>query len=192
MRIVGGQFRGKALTTPRSDAIRPTSDRLRESMFNILAHAYENAVADARVIDLFAGTGALGLEALSRGATFAVFVDDSAEARGLIRANVDALGLGGRTRLFRRDATGLGAIGAFEPFSLAFLDPPYRRGLGPPALAALSDGGWLTPGALCVVEEASDAEVAVLPSFELVEARDYGETRLSFLRHRPGAAQRGA
>src|SRR5829696_9026643 len=104
MRIVGGRFRGRALAGPSSDAIRPTSDRLRESIFNILAHSHGDPVAGARVLDLFAGTGAMGLEALSRGATFALFVDDGAQARGLIRENVEALGLGGATRLFRRDA----------------------------------------------------------------------------------------
>ena len=110
MRIIAGQFRGKQLATPRSDAIRPTSDRLRETLFNILAHGYDDPVRDARVIDLFAGTGALGFEALSRGARFATFVDEGAEARGLIRTNIEAMSLGGRTRLFRRDATKLGAI----------------------------------------------------------------------------------
>src|SRR5262245_1487848 len=129
MRIVGGRFRGRELASPRSDAIRPTSDRLRESVFNILAHAHDDPVSGARVIDLFAGTGALGLEALSRGAAYALFVDEGAEARGLIRANIDAFGLGGSTRVFRRDAGRLGPIGPGRPFSLAFLDPPYRRGL---------------------------------------------------------------
>ncbi|MDQ0474962.1 16S rRNA (guanine(966)-N(2))-methyltransferase RsmD [Labrys wisconsinensis] len=180
MRIVAGQFRGKQLATPRSDAIRPTSDRLRETLFNILVHAYDDPVREARVIDLFAGTGALGLEALSRGARFAVFVDDGAEARGLIRANIDAMGLGGRTRLFRRDATRLGAIGPIEPFSLAFLDPPYRRDLAPKALESLAAGGWLAPGALCVVEEAAEVEISAA-GFVPAESRDYGETRLTIL-----------
>lgn len=183
MRIVGGQFRGKHLATPKSDAIRPTSDRLREALFNVLAHAYDDPVREARVIDLFAGTGALGLEALSRGARFCTFVDEGAEARGLIRANIDAMGLGGRTRLFRRDATRLGAIGPIEPFSLAFLDPPYRRDLAGPALASLAGGGWLAAGALCLVEEAADAGFAPPPGFALLETRDYGETRLAILRH---------
>jgi 16S rRNA (guanine966-N2)-methyltransferase len=182
MRIVGGTYRGKLLATPRTQAIRPTSDRLRETLFNILAHAYGDPVPEARVIDLFAGTGAMGLEALSRGARFVVFVDDSAEARGLIRANVDALGLGGRTRLFRRDATRLGPVGPFEPFTIALLDPPYRMGLAPRALSSLASGGWLKPGALAIVEEAVDVEIALPPGFEMIEARDYGDTRLSILR----------
>src|SRR5207302_8592909 len=129
-----------------------TADRLRESLFNILTHAYGDAVGGARVLDLFAGTGALGLEAISRGAAFALFVDDSAEARALIRANVEALGLGGVTRLFRRDATRLGVARPVEPFALAFLDPPYGRGLAERALASARDGGWLAPEALMVVE----------------------------------------
>src|SRR5829696_1445470 len=144
MRIVGGRFRGRALAGPRSDAIRPTSDRLRETIFNILAHAYDDPAAGARVLDLFAGTGAMGLEALSRGAAFALFVDDGAEARGLIRENVEALGLGGATRLFRRDAANLGAAHPVEPFSLAFADPPYGKNLAERSLASAHGGGWLT------------------------------------------------
>ena len=182
MRIIGGQFRGKHLATPKSDAIRPTSDRLRESLFNILAHGFDDPVREARVIDLFAGTGALGFEAMSRGARFATFVDDGAEARGLIRTNIDAMALGGRTRLFKRDATRLGAIGPIEPFSLAFLDPPYRKGLAEPALTSLAGGGWLTADALCVVEEAADAEWLGAEGFTLVDKRDYGETTIRFLR----------
>ena len=182
MRIIGGQFRGKHLATPKSDAIRPTSDRLRESLFNILAHGFDDPVREARVIDLFAGTGALGFEAMSRGARFATFVDDGAEARGLIRTNIDAMSLGGRTRLFRRDATKLGAIGPIEAFSLAFLDPPYRKGLAEQALASLAGGGWLTEAALCVVEEAAGANWPPVDRFTLLDTRDYGETTIRFLR----------
>ena len=181
MRIIGGQFRGKLLATPKSDVIRPTSDRLRETLFNILAHGYDDPVREARVIDLFAGTGALGFEALSRGARFATFVDEGAEARGLIRTNIDAMALGGRTRLFRRDATKLGAIGPIEPFSLAFLDPPYGRDLALPALASLAAGGWLTEGALCVVEESTEAPLDSPPRFRLLDQRDFAGTRLHFL-----------
>jgi 16S rRNA (guanine966-N2)-methyltransferase len=155
MRIVGGRWRGRALTAPKSQAIRPTADRLRESLFNILAHAYGDPITGARVLDLFAGTGALGLEALSRDAAFVLFVDDGAEARALLRGNVEALGAGGATRVFRRDATRLGAAHPVEPFSLVFLDPPYGRGLAEKALASARDGGWLAPGALVVVEEAA-------------------------------------
>ncbi len=159
MRIVGGRLRGRALEGPKSQAIRPTADRLRESLFNILVHAYGNPVVDARVLDLFAGTGALGFEALSRGAAFVLFVDDGAEARALLRGNVEALGAGGATKVYRRDATKLGPVSPLEPFSLAFLDPPYGKGLAEQALAAVRGGGWLAPGALAVVEEAADAGV---------------------------------
>src|SRR5713226_6750343 len=144
MRIVGGRLRGRALAAPTSQAIRPTADRLREALFNILVHAYGDPITDARVLDLFAGTGALGLEALSRGAVFALFVDDGAQARALLRENVAALGLGGATRIFRRDAAKLGPAHPVEPFSLAFLDPPYGQGLAEKALAAARSGGWLT------------------------------------------------
>src|ERR1700728_3762814 len=129
MRVVGGRLGGRVLVAPKSHAIRPTADRLRESLFNILLHGHGDPVTGARVLDLFAGTGALGLEAMSRGARFALFIDDGAEARALMRQNGGGLGLGGVTRIFRRDATKLGAAHPVEPFSLAFLDPPYRHGL---------------------------------------------------------------
>ncbi|MDR3376264.1 MAG: 16S rRNA (guanine(966)-N(2))-methyltransferase RsmD, partial [Ancalomicrobiaceae bacterium] len=161
MRIVGGRFRGATLSPPKSMAIRPTTDRLRETLFNILVHAYGDPVTDARVLDLFSGTGALGLEALSRGARFCLFVEEAVEARGLIRRNIETLGLTGATKLWRRDATKLGAAEAQAPFDLVFADPPYGKGLGDKALAAAVSGGWLKPGALVVLEEVAEAEVAV-------------------------------
>jgi 16S rRNA (guanine966-N2)-methyltransferase len=186
MRIVGGRLRSRALAGPKAQAIRPSSDRLRESLFNILAHAYGDPVAGARVLDLFAGTGALGLEAISRGAAFALFVDDLTEARALIRANVEALGLGGVTRIFRRDATRLGPAHPVESFGLAFLDPPYGHGLAEQALASARDGGWLKPDALVVVEEASDAAFAAPEGFGELERRRFDDTELVFLRRRVG------
>ncbi len=182
MRIVGGRLRGRVLAAPKSNAIRPTADRLREALFNILVHAYDDPISDARVLDLFAGTGALGIEALSRGAAFVLFVDDGAQARALIRENVATLGLGGATRVFRRDATKLGAAHPVEPFSLAFLDPPYRKGLAEQALAAMRDGGWLMPDALVVVEEAVDAGFVAPAGFAEIERRTYDDTALFFLR----------
>ena len=134
------------------------------------------------MLDLFAGTGALGLEALSRGAAFALFVDDGAEARALIRDNVEALGLGGATRIFRRDATKLGAAHPVEPFSLAFLDPPYGRGLAEQALGSARAGGWLAPDALVVVEEAATAGFAAPEGFDELERRVYDDTELILLR----------
>jgi 16S rRNA (guanine966-N2)-methyltransferase len=183
VRIVGGRLRGRALAAPKSGAIRPTADRLREALFNILAHAYGDPVTGARVLDLFAGTGALGLEAVSRGASFALFVDDAAEARALLRANVEALGLGGVTRIFRRDATRLGAAHPVEPFSLVFADPPYGHGLAEKALDAAREGGWLAPEALAVVEEAVDANFTAPAGFEESERRRYDDTELFILRH---------
>jgi 16S rRNA (guanine966-N2)-methyltransferase len=182
MRIVGGRLRGRSLKAPASAAIRPTADRLRESLFNILIHAYGDPVSGARVLDLFAGTGALGLEAISRGAAFALFVDDGAPARALLRANVEALGLGGVTRIFRRDALRLGPAHPVEPFALAFLDPPYGKGLAEAALVSARDGGWLTPDALAVVEEAADADFAAPHGFTALERRRYDDTELIFLR----------
>jgi 16S rRNA (guanine966-N2)-methyltransferase len=182
MRIVGGRLGGRPLASPRSHAIRPTADRLRESLFNVLVHAYGDPVTGARVLDLFAGTGAFGLEALSRGAVFALLVDDAAEARALLRENVASLGLGGVSRIFRRDATRLGPAHPVGAFSLVFLDPPYGKGLAEKALAALRDGGWLTPGALLVVEEAKAAAFASPDGFEELERRDYDDTEFVFLR----------
>ncbi len=141
MRIVGGRFKGKSLASPKSQAIRPTTDRVRETLFNILAHGYDHVVEGARVLDLFAGTGALGCEALSRGAKAALFVEDGTEGRGLIRTNMETLGLNGVAKIFRRDATRLGDIGTMEPFTLVFMDPPYNKGLGEQALARCAQGG---------------------------------------------------
>src|SRR5215472_12157782 len=165
MRVVGGRLKGRNLASPASREIRPTADRLRESVFNILVHAYGNPVEGARVLDLFAGTGALGIEAISRGAAFALFVDNGAEARALLRNNVEALGLGGVTKVFRRDATNLGPAHPLPPSSLVFLDPPYAKGLAEKALVSLRDGGWLRPAALLVVEEATTAAFAAPAGF---------------------------
>lgn len=184
MRVVGGRFRGRPLAGPRSDTIRPTSDRMRESLFNILAHAFDLPDETTRVLDLFAGTGALGLEALSRGAQSALFMETGVEARALIRRNIESLGLTGAARIFRRDATKPGSAGTIPPFDLVFCDPPYRRGLGETALAAIRAGGWLKAGALCVLEEAADAEICVPDGFDEVDRREAGETQLLFLKSR--------
>ena len=182
MRVVGGRLRGRNIASPASNEIRPTADRLRESVFNILMHAYDNPIEGARVLDLFAGTGALGIEAVSRGAKFVLFVDNGAEARALLRNNVESLGLGGVTKVYRRDATNPGPAHPVEPFSLAFLDPPYGKGLAEKALAALRDGGWLTLGALVVVEEAKAAGFAAPDGYEELERRAYDDTEFVFLR----------
>lgn len=180
MRIVGGSLKGRALKGPSSSTTRPTSDRLRESLFNVLAHAYGDPCDGARVLDLFAGTGALGIEALSRGARFALFVEDAAEARGLIRENVEALGLTGVTKIFRRDATRPGEMGPGEPYGLVFCDPPYGKGLAEAAIAGARAGGWLSPEALVVVEERSGA-FTVPDGFRELERRRYDESELTFL-----------
>ena len=183
MRVVAGRLKGRTLQGPTGHDIRPTSDRLRESLFNILAHGFGDPVPGARVLDLFAGTGALGIEALSRGAAFCLFVDEGAQARALIRENVHLLGLAGITRLFRRDAARLGAVGTMAPFSLMFADPPYGKGLGEAALASARAGGWLVPGALCVLEESAGSAIAPPEGFEVVERREAGGSQMVFLRH---------
>lgn len=191
MRIVSGEFRGKALTAPPGSATRPTSDRARQAVFNILEHAAWGPDMDGvRVIDLFAGSGALGFEALSRGAAFCLFVETDEAARGAIRQNVDALGLFGRTRVHRRDATDLGQRpgGDGPAFGLAFLDPPYAKGLGEVALARLAEGGWLAPEAIVVFERGSSEPGFSVPGFEELDARDYGAARVHFLRFVGAAA----
>lgn len=183
MRIVAGRFKGTALAGPKSQAIRPTSDRTREAVFNILAHGFKgDAVEGARVLDLFAGSGALGLEALSRGAAFCVFVDEGAEARGLIRQNIEKTRATGITKVFRRDATKLGEVGRIQPFDLVFLDPPYGKGLGEKALSSALKGGWLAEGALLVLEEAAEAEFALSEGFDVLDRRVFGDTQMVFLR----------
>jgi len=187
MRIVGGRLKGRVLTAPSSRAIRPTSERLRESIFDILEHRFPGHIEGARVVDLFAGSGALAIEALSRGARFALLIDNG--ARALIRANVDAFALGGMTRIWRADATRLGSAPAGGPFALAFLDPPYGQGLAGPALASLIEGGWLEPDALLVVEEAAKAEIAVPAGLASVDERTYGDTRIAIFQARAPTAK---
>ncbi len=186
MRIVGGELKGRKLQTPTDDRVRPTSDRTREALFNVLAHGNFAAFSlhGARVLDLFAGTGALGLEALSRGASFALFVDDQSASRGLIRTNAENLGLTGRTKLYKRDATKLGPrpASAGPAFTLIFADPPYGKSLGEKALAAALEGDWIAPDALIVLEEDRDQMVAAPPGFLEVDRRTYGTTQIILMR----------
>lgn len=182
MRIVAGKFRGRALLSPSDESIRPTSDRAREAVFNILASRLSPHFDGLKVLDLFAGTGALGLEALSRGASSVVFVDTGAEARGLIRDHIEAFGAGGVAKLLRRDATALGAAGTMGPMDLVFLDPPYGRGLGEQALASLRDGKWLAPDATIVLEESADVPVVLPEGFVLDDRREYGAAAVHFIR----------
>src|SRR5690625_440645 len=183
MRIIGGRFRGSHLATPGKAAegqLRPTSDRVREAVFNLLAHGNYGQPSPPearRVRDLFAGTGALGIEALSRGASFAVFVEDHPASRALIRENVERLRLEGETRIWRRDATRLGPCRG-APFDLIFADPPYRRELGGRALASAREGGWIAPGAVGMLEIGRDEVAPDLPGLRLTEDRRYGENRM--------------
>jgi 16S rRNA (guanine966-N2)-methyltransferase len=184
MRITAGLYGGRTLATPADYRVRPTADKVRQAVFNILAHAdFAVALEGARVADLFAGTGAMGIEALSRGAAFCLFVDDAAESRALIRQNVEMLNLTGVSKIWRRDATSLGdmAAGAGGPFELVILDPPYRKGLIEPALASLLSGGWLAEGAVVVAETGEDESVEGT-GYTRVDERTYGETRVTFLK----------
>ncbi|ADZ71850.1 16S rRNA (guanine(966)-N(2))-methyltransferase RsmD [Polymorphum gilvum] len=181
MRIVAGRFKGAALAAPRGEATRPTSDRLRESVFNILVHGLGVELDSARVLDLFAGTGALGFEAISRGARHATFVEEGVEARGVIRRNMETLGLNGVAKILRRDATRLGPAGTIEPFDLVFADPPYGKGLGERALASARAGGWLKPGAVCVLEERAGVAIEVPEGFTERDRRTAGDSQVLFL-----------
>ncbi len=180
MRVVAGRYRGHRLVAPAGRTTRPTSDRLRETVFDILAHRFGLPDVATRVLDLFAGSGALGLEALSRGAAFALFVDNAAPARAAIRGNVEALALTGVTRIFRRDATRLGPVGTMPSFHLVFVDPPYGRGLAEAALAAGIAGGWFAPGATIVVEDAADAPPPQVPGLDPLLERRVGDSALRF------------
>lgn len=192
MRIVAGSLKGRAIVAPEGRNTRPTSDRARQAVFNVLEHAaWGEPLGGARVIDLYAGSGALGFEAMSRGAAFCLFVEIDDDARGAIRENADAYGVMGATRVHRRSATDLGVRpgSAGEAFDLAFLDPPYGQGLGEQTLARLAEGDWLKPGALVVFERGSDEPEIETPGYERLDARDYGAARVLFLKALASAAQ---
>jgi 16S rRNA (guanine966-N2)-methyltransferase len=189
MRIVTGKFRSTRIEAPKGLATRPTSDRVRQALFNVLEHgAPQFDFAGARVLDLFAGSGALGLEAMSRGARFCLFVEESAEARAAIRRNVEALSLTGATKIWRRDATRLGEAGTIQPFDLVFIDPPYGKYLGTRALQSAAQGGWIRGGAIAVLEERVDAEVEAPAGFEEIDTRIYGDTKIVVMRAFPPAS----
>jgi len=189
MRIVAGRHRGRRLAAPPGDAIRPTSDRAREAVFNILAHGGFGAggaspVAGAAVLDVFCGTGAMGLEAISRGAARATFIDNEPQALKAARANIAALRETEAARVMAADATRPPPRPKDQPpATLAFFDPPYAENIAGTALAAFAAQGWLAPGALCVVEEAARAaDFAPPPGFALLESRRYGAARVTILR----------
>jgi len=187
MRIVGGRFKGRALVTPEGSNTRPTSDRAREAIFNVLAHAeWAPDIEGARVMDVFAGSGALGFEAMSRGAIHCLFVETDEAARGAIRDNVEVFGLFGTTRVHRRDATQLGQRpgGAAEAYDLIFLDPPYRKGLGEKALAALRAGNWLSQDAVVVFERAADEDDFATDVWEKINSKNYGAAQVLFLKQK--------
>ncbi|MES2862402.1 MAG: 16S rRNA (guanine(966)-N(2))-methyltransferase RsmD [Pseudomonadota bacterium] len=185
MRIVAGKLKGRAIVAPEGQGTRPTSDRARQAVFNVLEHAtWAGPLQNVRVIDLFAGSGALGFEAMSRGADPCLFVETDDAARGAIRENAETLGLTGSVRVLRRSATDLGERPASTgpAFDLAFLDPPYGKGLGELALAGLLAGDWLKPGAIVMLERGSGEPEIETPGYERLDARDYGAARVLFLR----------
>lgn len=183
MRLITGKFKGATIEAPKGLATRPTSDRVRQALFNVLEHGAPAVDFEGlRVLDLFAGSGALGLEALSRGARFCLFIEDDANARAAIRRNVEALGLTGATKIWRRDATKLGPAGTVSPFDLIFCDPPYGRELGGAALAAAVDGGWTKDDAIAVLEERAGTASAWPASLAEIDRRRYGETEIAIAR----------
>jgi 16S rRNA (guanine966-N2)-methyltransferase len=184
MRITSGRLKGRPLHAPEGLAVRPTSDKVRQAIFNVLEHrdlGTEFALEGARVIDLFAGTGALGIEAISRGGRYALFVDNSPASRAALHRNVETMGLTGISKIWRRDAAGLGR-NTGELFDLAFLDPPYRQNLVVPALKSLREGDWLKADAIAVAETSDDEDIPSTDGYVLIDQRDYGETRIVFLR----------
>lgn len=184
MRVVGGTLRGRTIEGPEDESLRPTSDRARQALFNILEHGRFSAdgrslLPGTRVLDAFCGTGAFAIEALSRGAAHATLLDSASTAITLARRNLSALGLTARARVLQVDATRPPA--AAEAHTIAFLDPPYRSGLADPALAALAAAGWLAPQALCIVETEAREAFAAPAGFAILDERRYGRARLTFL-----------
>jgi len=183
VRIVGGKFKGRKLVVPNSQSIRPTADRTRESLFNIIQHHYSDNLRQGRVLDVFAGTGALGLEAMSRGAGFCIFMETGAEGRGLLRTNIETFGLTGHTKVFRRDATKPGPVGTVGQFDMVFADPPYGKGLGDKALLELATQGWIKEDAICFLEENRDNLPNKIDGFSLEDSRQFGQTAIGFFRY---------
>lgn len=181
MRIVAGKFRGKQLDTPKGGDIRPTADRVREAVFSIIGSRIGPSLEGVHVLDLFAGTGAMGLEALSRGAAHCVFVDTGVEARGLIRGHIQEFGVAGQVKLLRRDATDMGPVERIQPATLVFADPPYGKGLGEKAIASALAGGWIAPGALIVLEERKDIEIVPPQGTSIIDRREYADTAVTLL-----------
>ena len=182
MRIIGGKHRGRRLTAPPGRDLRPTADRIREALFNILAHGSGGDpfhLLGARVLDAFAGTGAIGLEALSRGADHASFIDTDPTA---CRKNIEQLGETANTTVLRRDC--LSPPNAAQPCGLVFMDPPYRSGLAGPALTALDGAGWIDEDAVCVIELAAKESLDLPPNYGIFDERRYGTTGILLARRR--------
>jgi 16S rRNA (guanine966-N2)-methyltransferase len=180
MRIIAGEFRGKKLKSPKSDNTRPTSDRLRERLFNILAHKLENGFQDIRVADIFAGTGALGLEALSRGAAHAVFIEKHRESIQLVQSNIDSINAADRAKILTCDARNLPQ--QQEPYDLIFIDPPYGRDLATPTLKSLVEKKWMGVDTLTVLEMSKEDDLTIPVELEVIDERLQGKTKALILK----------
>ena len=178
MRIVAGKYRGRNLLSPDNKEIRPTTDRVRESLFSILENGYSEYLSNTRALDLFAGTGAMGLEAISRGVEFAVFVESSRQGINLIRKNIKLLGVGDQTKVIRADATRLGPVGKLQPFNLVFADPPYNKGNADKALGSLINDGWFCQDTLIIIEESSASPPPQLTHCQILDERKFGDTKI--------------
>lgn len=181
MKVIAGALKGRKLVAPSGSTTRPTTGRVRENLFNIL----ENHISfsNLRVMDLFAGSGALGIEALSRGADFCLFIDKEPGALAALRENLDTFSLTQRSRIIRRDITGIGRVGDLEKFDLAFADPPYGQNFAVKIASSLHEGGWLKPGALLALEEANNAMPESFDLFERIDMRIYGRTAIALFEY---------
>lgn len=185
MRIVAGNWKGRSINAPIDLSIRPTTDRVRESIFNIINHRYSGLLQEGRILDLFAGTGAVGLEALSRGAKYALFVENSATSCRLIKQNIDKLSAQACSSILKRDATTLGPISSMSnmlPFNLIFADPPYLKKLGDKALYNAYHNGWISDNSLCILEESKDAELSLPDNFVIEDKRIFSKSCIYFIK----------
>ncbi|AGA64221.1 Ribosomal RNA small subunit methyltransferase D [Liberibacter crescens BT-1] len=185
MRIVGGKFRGRILSGSESNHIRPTRSQTREALFNILSHVYPEALNATYMVDMFAGVGSIGLEALSRGCRYVFFIDNNIKSLNVIRKNISVLGVEEHTKVLLWNVVNIQKLRIIKPFQFIFLDPPYGKKLGERALESAETGGWIAPGALVVLEEHIDADLSLSSVFRMLQKRRFRDTQMHFFRYCP-------